>query len=1198
MIGVVAVDEEGGWELAERAGEDFCEEMGAERWVEASEIDGGMKKFQLILNESNNPNLLANLHKTGILYYLETPPRFFRQDFVSEFLRHAKLTADGKIVSSVIQGQPIQITESKIAEFFQLPRRGSTVQALKESGESYWQEWKASTCNRQFSFTVAKTDLKPKHQVIKASDWKKIRKFESKVGLVLRMSKLLEDMLNLPNDDALSVLISDWIPKKESAHLQSLKKKRRSKAKLSNTTSSNSTDNTVPSPNSKNGSSVDFKKYLPSFQLIEENIRTFYSGEYAIKSAQKEVTNLLLTHFTFIAKHDQKFFKQLHRSSATFDRNCESQTEKKNSLNQDIQPAVNDPARATFSVPAIQRSTTQLNQMSTSVDTPLFKTKLLKIERDLKPCKDDNNTYLPSEKLGTSSVSHRPAEVASSYQISFIKRVIGPCFPHLKSTESDLLIRANIPAIGNHKLPIFSVENYDNWSRRMKAHLCSIHENMWEIIKEGPIIIMMDNDAHIVDINQPARIPKSTNLLTNEDRMKDTKNCATAKEIWDLLADLCRESEAIKGNKLQLAVDKYESFKMQTEESISSLETRFLGIISEMNNLGRSYPNSEMNSKILDNLTDEWDMKVIATKEEASTSSAQDAAFYGERTRFRDARGRNNFRRRSSLTKENQGGSSTERKREATEKKENLTDDINDQIQSITKLLEKLKRARDKQSVSPQTDEVPKVEKTYQLAERPAEPFRSGNRNLGEYFHCHKQGHYRFECPELPEDKKVKVRRRFFKRKTMVANLENAVLDDLDYPFGIDSDGYSSEDEALFCLMADNDEEVSTADSQTSFYHINEATVSSNELDMKLMMLEDQLASISCLHVELKDENDKLRSKVTKLSIDHERINYLESQFKEFEKLKLRTADLEKENQKLRYHSTDSRRVERESKLMKRSKSVDSLNDKKPKVWQVWIPKDLMYKKGPDMKRDKSILCIKKTKEIWYLDSGCSKHMTGDREDLDGCEGIKGPLVTFGDNSKSRTIGEGFVVKGKVVVNGVSHVDGLKHKLLSISQLCDNGYSVDFTKNSCNIRDKSTGVILLTGIRRGNMYIVDWSTGYSEACFLSKGSTEASWLWHRRLNHLNFKTINYLAKKELVEGLPKEIYKKTSVCGPCQKGKQVKSSFKNKNHPPGTIDCLQLLHMDLFGPVRPQTPKGKRFTLVVVDNYSKIYMGGILEEQR
>ena len=79
------------------------------------------KKFQMILNESNNPILLSNLHKTGILHYLETPPKFFRQNLVSEFLLQAKLSADGKTVSSVIQGRLLQITERTIAEVFDLP---------------------------------------------------------------------------------------------------------------------------------------------------------------------------------------------------------------------------------------------------------------------------------------------------------------------------------------------------------------------------------------------------------------------------------------------------------------------------------------------------------------------------------------------------------------------------------------------------------------------------------------------------------------------------------------------------------------------------------------------------------------------------------------------------------------------------------------------------------------------------------------------------------------------------------------------------------------------------------------------------------------------------------------------------------------------------------------------------------------------
>ncbi|KAH6804309.1 hypothetical protein C2S51_032556 [Perilla frutescens var. frutescens] len=246
-----------------------------------------------------------------------------------------------------------------------------------------------------------------------------------------------------------------------------------------------------------------------------------------------------------------------------------------------------------------------------------------------------------------------------------------------------------------------------------------------------------------------------------------------------------------------------------------------------------------------------------------------------------------------------------------------------------------------------------------------------------------------------------------------------------------------------------------------------------------------------------------------------------------------------KSHRRYRSHdSTLSRRVTRSPELIKRSNSEGSLKNEKPKVWRMWIPKNMINLSGPDIMQEKSILSKKKVKDTWYLDSRCSKHMIGDKNDLDDYKEVKGPLVTFGDNSKIQTIGKGFVVKGKVVINSVSHVEGLKHKLLSISQLCGNGYSVDFNNSSCDIRDKSTGAILLTG-------------------------------------------------KKLVDGLPKEIYKKISVCGPCQKGKQVKSSFKNKSHHQGTTDILQLLHVDLFRPVKPPTPKGKNFTLVVVDDYSR-----------
>lgn len=124
--------------------------------------------------------------------------------------------------------------------------------------------------------------------------------------------------------------------------------------------------------------------------------------------------------------------------------------------------------------------------------------------------------------------------------------------------------------MGNHKVPKFSVHMYDNWSRHMKAHLCSIHEDIWQIIEECPIdpkSLTKVNPTHAIDNNLPQIIPKLNNEMTSEEkkllnlenialdalyqtlddeRMKDVKDCQTVKKIWDFLADPCSESEAIR----------------------------------------------------------------------------------------------------------------------------------------------------------------------------------------------------------------------------------------------------------------------------------------------------------------------------------------------------------------------------------------------------------------------------------------------------------------------------------------------------------------------------------------------------------------------------------------------------------------------------------------------------------------------------
>ncbi|KAJ9547010.1 LOW QUALITY PROTEIN: hypothetical protein OSB04_019553 [Centaurea solstitialis] len=119
-----------------------------------------------------------------------------------------------------------------------------------------------------------------------------------------------------------------------------------------------------------------------------------------------------------------------------------------------------------------------------------------------------------------------------------------------------------------------------------------------------------------------------------------------------------------------------------------------------------------------------------------------------------------------------------------------------------------------------------------------------------------------------------------------------------------------------------------------------------------------------------------------------------------------------------------------------------------------------------------------------------------------------------------------------------------------------------------------------------DVYVINMDTSTENVCFMSRASSKINWLWHKRLSHLNFKTINQLFISNLVKGLPENSFAKESFCTACENGKQTRASFKSKQV--STINSpLHLLNMDLFGPVNIQSMGGKRFTLVIVDEYSR-----------
>ena len=214
--------------------------------------------------------------------------------------------------------------------------------------------------------------------------------------------------------------------------------------------------------------------------------------------------------------------------------------------------------------------------------------------------------------------------------------------------------------------------------------------------------------------------------------------------------------------------------------------------------------------------------------------------------------------------------------------------------------------------------------------------------------------------------------------------------------------------------------------------------------------------------------------------------------------------------------------------------------------------------------------------------------MTGDRALLSNVIERAGPVVTFGDNSKGKTEGYGCLEAGNVIIEDVSVVKGLKHNLLSISQFCDKGFNVNFNKEICQISHKKDEKPALQGVRKGNLFIANLNSGNKDEvnCFYARASSDESWLWHKKLSHLNFKIMNSLVKRELVRGLPQMEFTQEGLCEACKKGKSKKATHRSTNTSTIT-EPLQLLHMDLFGPVNIMSMSKKKYALVIVDDYSK-----------
>jgi hypothetical protein len=195
--------------------------------------------------------------------------------------------------------------------------------------------------------------------------------------------------------------------------------------------------------------------------------------------------------------------------------------------------------------------------------------------------------------------------------------------------------------------------------------------------------------------------------------------------------------------------------------------------------------------------------------------------------------------------------------------------------------------------------------------------------------------------------------------------------------------------------------------------------------------------------------------------------------------------------------------------------------------------------------------------------------------------------ITFGYNRKGKVKGlSKIAISNDHSISNVLLVESLNFNLLFVAQLCDLGFSCNFTVDDVLISSVDGSNLIFKGFRHENLYLVDFPSSEAKltTCLFSK--TSLGWLWHRSLGHVGMRQLNQLSKHDLVRGLKDVKFEKNKLCSSCQAGKQVANTHPYKSQM-STHRSLELLHMDLFVPTSFVSIGGNSYCLVIVDDYSR-----------
>ncbi|GJZ09833.1 retrovirus-related pol polyprotein from transposon TNT 1-94 [Tanacetum coccineum] len=624
--------------------------------------------------------------------------------------------------------------------------------------------------------------------------------------------------------------------------------------------------------------------------------------------------------------------------------------------------------------------------------------------------------------------------------------------------------------------------------------------------------------------------------------------CNTAKEIWKTLLITHQGNNQVKDNKIDLLVQQYEQFVISEDESIDSAFARFNTIITSLKALDEGYSSKNYVRKFLRALHPKWRANVTAIEESKDLTSL-------------------------SL--------------------DELIENLKVYEMIIKKVSEIVKAKGERQSLAlklrknlvMRSVRLPEVK----MRNTPLETSRSSLREESD--------------SSEQDDEKVKD------KTCLVAQASSEVSSESFY--------FSDENSSIDDLVLDNKYDKLCKMSLKIIIKNKRLKATRNSLEKELSIIKEKVSTLEknkgvdleCVKCHmLKIDNEKLKEEAIRLikfkMSTHCLNEMLSNQKPSGEKLGLGFNSFEA-----------SSSGTKEIKFVKAQKKVFSdggpINMSGPYIVQA-TPKEIM---GPpvitpgsekSVSFQKSILgpipkyiivnnvkvLVASDNEIclgvdlepdeWIKDSGCSKHMTGNRKLFSSYKAYNEGNVIFGSNLRGNIIGKGTILNDSLKIDNVEHVDNLRFNLLSVGQICDNKCRVTFSEHDSEIT--KDGKVIGRGIRKKGLYVMKLGNKPKDQICLAT-IDENSTLWHRRLGHANMRLIQSLASKELVRNLPKLKFDQ-HFCDACKIGKQAHASHKAKNIV-STTRCLELLHMDLFGPSAVRSYGGNRYTLVIVDDYSR-----------